>query len=48
MPTGDKMLIEKDKERSLIVWPETNKVKLKLKNVSWSEMQNIQGKSEEK
>lgn len=37
MPTGDKMLIEKDKGRSLLVWPETNKVQLELKNVSWSD-----------
>lgn len=48
MPTGDKLLIEKDKGRSLILWTETNKVKLELKNVSWPEMQNIQEKSEEK
>lgn len=48
MPAGDKLLIEKDKERSLIVWLETNKVRWELKNVIWSEMQNIQEKSEGK
>ena len=48
MPTGDKMLIEKDKKRPLIVWLEPSKEKLELKNISWSEMQNIQEKIEEK
>lgn len=42
MPTGDKKLIEKDKERSLTVWPEANKVILELKNLNWSEIQNVQ------
>lgn len=45
MPTGDKKLIEKDKGRSLIVWPETHEVILELKNLSWSEIQNVQEKN---
>lgn len=48
MPTRDKMLIEEGKERSLIVQPETNKIKLELKNISWSEVWCIQEKSKEK
>lgn len=41
------MLIEEGKERPLIVSPETNKMKLELKNISWSEMRSIQEKSKE-